>query len=100
MIEIFKLGGLSVTREDLLKVLHNPQKTSANASNNKSRNDLSVDKDVKACSNYMLESFLNGFIIFKRGHQDGESTQSKKNDYLIKKKENRENPILENLKKV
>ncbi|MFX3672848.1 MAG: DUF1456 family protein [Paenisporosarcina sp.] len=68
MVEIFKLGGIEVTKEELLLIL------------TKSKDDYFDDADdfydeneneenIK-CDNTMLESFLNGFIIFKRGKQE------------------------------
>ena len=68
MIEIFKLGGMEFTKEEVLLIL------------TKSKDDyydeVDYDDDTAEnegnikCDNVMLESFLNGFIIFKRGKQD------------------------------
>ena len=58
MVEIFKLGGIEVTKDEVLKIL--------------TTNDIN-DEDIAgnvSCNNSMFESFLNGFIIFKRGRQD------------------------------
>jgi len=68
MVEIFKLGGIELTKEEVLLVL------------TKSKDDYDDDADdfdyedeneenIK-CDNAMLESFLNGFITFKRGKQE------------------------------
>lgn len=72
MVEIFKLGGVVLTKinvQDMLK---------SNEGN---------DENNQICNYRMLESFLNGFIIFKRGAKEekpGESGDNKNfmiNDY-------------------
>lgn len=97
MIEIFKLGGLKVTREELLKVLHNPQKDRDGKTGIATPNAEAIPY-VKECSNHMLESFLNGFIIFKRGKQDNKSDGSEKNDFLITNNKSVNNVMLKKLK--
>lgn len=62
MVKIFKLGGVEVTKEEVLQLL------------TKSRDsydelDDEQEENIK-CNNSMLESFLNGLIIFKRGKQE------------------------------
>lgn len=66
MVEIFKLGGIELTKEEVLLVL------------TKSKDDYDDGDDFEyddeneeniKCDNAMLESFLNGFITFKRGKQ-------------------------------
>lgn len=58
MVEIFKLGGINVTKEEVLKML------------TKSNDDDDENEDIIKLNNVKLESFLNGFITFKRGKQD------------------------------
>ncbi|MGJ7919101.1 DUF1456 family protein [Neobacillus sp. LXY-4] len=58
MVEIFKLGGINVTKEEVLKML------------TKSNEDDDENEDIIKLNNVKLESFLNGFITFKRGKQD------------------------------
>ncbi|MFJ8065302.1 DUF1456 family protein [Psychrobacillus sp. NPDC096426] len=64
MIEIFNLGGIEVTKEELPKIL----------TKSKDEYDDVVDveetEDQIKCTHKMLDSFLNGFITFKRGKQD------------------------------
>ncbi|UOY91739.1 DUF1456 family protein [Ectobacillus sp. JY-23] len=62
MIEIFKLGGVSVTREELPKILTKVK--------DDYYDEIENDEDIIKCNDKMLESFLNGFITFKRGKQD------------------------------
>lgn len=62
MVEIFRLGGVTVTKEELQRMLSKPE----NNSNIDSEDEFIAADDMKNCNNYMLESFLNGFIIFKR----------------------------------
>ncbi|OZM56915.1 cytoplasmic protein [Lottiidibacillus patelloidae] len=56
MVEIFKLGGVEVTKADVMRILIKTE--SADAEN-----------QIK-CNNKMFDAFLNGFIIFKRGKQE------------------------------
>lgn len=65
MIEIFKLGGIDLTSEELRKILIQSKKVNSD--------EVEVENDIEEnlkCDNHMLESFLNGFIIFKRGRQE------------------------------
>ncbi|MFE8700729.1 DUF1456 family protein [Cytobacillus sp. FJAT-54145] len=59
MVEIFKLGGIDVTKEEVLEIL-----------SKKSNDEDEYDDEENEISNAMLESFFNGFIIFKRGRQE------------------------------
>ncbi|MEO2078557.1 MAG: DUF1456 family protein [Bacillus sp. (in: firmicutes)] len=82
MVQIFKLGDVEVTKEEVRMIL------------TKSSEDEDMDNEyfIK-CNNKMLESFLNGFIIFKRGRQETKPGQSEKpafskesvNNILLKK---------------
>ena len=56
MVEIFKLGGIEVTKEQVQKMLIKFNEENLN--------------EIEICDNFMLESFLNGLIIFKRGKKD------------------------------
>lgn len=87
MVEIFKLGGKEVTKEELPKIL------------TKSKDEYYDEVDVEEnddqikCNNKMLESFLNGFITFKRGKQEPkpgqiespEPPEKSANNMLLKK---------------
>ncbi|WP_456275123.1 DUF1456 family protein [Bacillus sp. AK128] len=84
MVEIFKLGGIAITKEEVLKLL-TKQKESEDFEGDLEQNE--------GCTNQMLESFLNGFIIYKRGKQDPkpgqpdmpELTNESMNNTLLKK---------------
>jgi len=95
MLEIFKLGGISVTREELQRMLLKPK----NAMNPISEEEEFVAADdMKRCNNYMLESFLNGFITFKRGKQEPQPGEPEKQAYLIKDNKAVNNVLLKKLK--
>ncbi|KOO47995.1 DUF1456 family protein [Viridibacillus arvi] len=87
MVEIFKLGGMEVTREEVPKIL-TKTKDEFDDEVNVEENDDQIKCDYK-----MLESFLNGFITFKRGKQDAkpgqlkapETTKDHVNNMLLKK---------------
>ncbi|MGG0668645.1 DUF1456 family protein [Lederbergia citrisecunda] len=63
MVDIFKLGGIEVTKEDVLQLL------------TKSNEDETENELQMKCTNQMLDSFLNGLIIYKRGKQDPQPGQ-------------------------
>jgi uncharacterized protein YehS (DUF1456 family) len=81
MVEIFKLGGIETTKEEVLEIL------------TKSTNDEAENEYIVKLNNMKLESFLNGFIIFKRGKQDPKPGQPEGpplsnecvNNFLLKK---------------
>lgn len=95
MIEIFKLGGINVSKEELLRMLLNPKK---DGDSEIKEDRFIVDKDIKECNNYMLESFLNGFIIFKRGKQDKKPSESEKHEFMIKNNKTVNNVMLKKIK--
>jgi uncharacterized protein YehS (DUF1456 family) len=84
MVEIFKLGGIELSKEEVLKLL-----TKSKDSEN---HDGDIDENEGLCDD-MIESFLNGFIIFKRGKQEPKPGQPEKpelskefvNNLLLKK---------------
>lgn len=63
MAEIFKLGGVELSVPEVIKVL------------TKSSEEEENEDQIK-CTNSMLDSFLNGLIISKRGRQDPRPGQS------------------------
>ncbi len=80
MVEIFKLGGIELTGGEVDMML--------SESNNEN----------KKCEYSELESFLNGFIIFKRGKRDPKPGQPEKPVLSIKNGKSVNNVILKKLK--
>jgi uncharacterized protein YehS (DUF1456 family) len=84
MVEIFKLGGIELSKEEVLKVL-----TKSKDSEDLDE-DMLEDEDHIPCDDEMYESFLNGFITFKRGPKPGQPdrpvlTYEHVNNLLLKK---------------
>ncbi len=96
MVEIFKLGGIEVTKEEVLEMLTKSKNSYPNEAD--SDGDLAENDDVIKCNNNMLESFLNGFIIFKRGKQDPKPGQPDRQAMSVKNNESVNNLILKKLK--
>lgn len=95
MIEIFKLGGVTVTKEELQKMLSKPK----NDSNvDSSKEEFDATDDMNKCSNYILESFLNGFIILKRGKQELKPGEPEKQAFMIKDNKSVNNILLKKVK--
>ena len=64
MVEIFQLGGIELTKEEVLKVLTKSQ------DQDEFEEEIVEDENHIPCDDEMYESFLNGFITFKRGRQE------------------------------
>ena len=92
MVEIFKHGGIDVTKEEVLKIL--------TKSHDRFEDDVEEVEDENHiyCDNVMLESFLNGFIIFKRGQQEPKPGQSDRSQFLITNYASVNNIVLKKLK--
>ncbi len=86
MAEIFKLGGVDVTVPEVIKILTKSDEY-----------DAESDDQIK-CNNSMLDSFLNGFIIFKRGKQEPRPGQPDTPEPSIKKSPNVNNLLLKKVK--
>lgn len=95
MVKIFKLGGVKVTKEEALKIL-----TKSNDSDDEADNYGNTDEneDHIKCTNSMLESFLNGFIIFRRGQQDPKPGQPTEPEKINPNVNNINNIMLKKLK--
>lgn len=87
MVEIFKLGGIEVTPEEIPMILTKLDEDSPNE-----------DKRYLECTNAMLDAFLNGLIIFKRGKQEPRPGQPKRPPLAITNDENVNNIILKKLR--
>jgi uncharacterized protein YehS (DUF1456 family) len=85
MAEIFKLGGEEVTVPEVIKLLTKID-------------DEADDDDQMKCNNSMLDSFLNGFIIFKRGKQEPKPGQADSPEPSFKKSANVNNLVLKKVK--
>ena len=94
MMEIFKLGGITITKEELERMLLKPKSNS----NLDSEDEFVANDDMKKCNNFMLESFLNGFIILKRGKQELKPGEPEKQAYIIKDNKTVNNVVLKKLK--
>lgn len=76
MIKIFKLGGVTLTNSDISALLAKEE-------------DENIEQ--KRCNNHLLNSFLNGLIIYKRGKQENSSELKEKvenktlNNLILKK---------------
>ncbi|MGX1452869.1 uncharacterized protein YehS (DUF1456 family) [Cytobacillus horneckiae] len=85
MAEIFKLGGLEVSVPEVVKILK------------KSDDEEEMDSQIKL-TNSMLNSFLNGFIIYKRGRQEPKPSQANTPEPSIKNNTNVNNILLKKVK--
>ncbi|MEK4487235.1 DUF1456 family protein [Psychrobacillus sp. FSL H8-0484] len=92
MVEIFKLGGVEVTKEEVLKIL--------TKSKDEYDDEVDVEEDENRikCNNKMFESFLNGLITYKRGKQDPKPGQSENPEPSEQHKDHVNNMLLKKLK--
>lgn len=75
MVEIFKLGGIELTKDEVLKVLTKSPESDDEADGIW---DAAEHEDHIKADNAMFESFLNGLIVFKRGKQEPKPGQPKR----------------------
>ncbi|MGG0657211.1 DUF1456 family protein [Rummeliibacillus pycnus] len=92
MVDIFKLGGVEVTRDELRKILTKSKDEYDEA------DDVSESNDQIKCNDKMLESFLNGFVTFKRGPQQPKPGQPKSQEMPEQSKDRVNNMLLKKLK--
>lgn len=91
MVEIFKLGGVEVTKEEVLKILTKAKEESE-------EEEVVEDENHIKCNNKMLESFLNGLITHKRGKQDPKPEQPADKESVVQQKDHVNNMLLKKLK--
>lgn len=96
MVEIFKLGGVEVTKEEVQKLLIKPKDSYYDEVGNDG--DIDEEEEYITCNNFMLESFLNGLIIFKRGKQDPKPGQPERPAMTIKDHGSVNNVMLKKVK--
>lgn len=87
MVEIFKLGGVQLTKEQVKDILTKLKDE-----------EVEETEDHLKCNDRMLESFLNGFITFKRGPQQSKPGQSNNSQPAIIAKDHVNNMLLKKLK--
>ena len=94
MVEIFKLGDIELTKEEVLQVLTKSKDDFYDEDDN--FDEAEANEEHIKCDNIMLESFLNGLIIFKRGKQEPKPGQPERPAYS--KNERVNNILLKKLK--
>lgn len=92
MVEIFRLGGIEVTKAEVIKILTKLKDTIDEEVN------IEENDDYIPCDYHMLESFLNGFIIFKRGKQEPKPGQPENATLPVSTLESANNLLLKKLK--
>ena len=85
MIEMFKLGGAHVTKDELMNMLI------------KVKDDEEAPENFIKVNNKLLEQFLNGFVTYKRGPQKDENGNVKP-PMEATGKENANNMLLKKVK--
>lgn len=91
MVEIFKLGGMEVTKEEVVDMLTKLKKSP--------QQEVDDENDyVLTCDIMMLESFLNGFITLKRGKQDPKPGQPAGQAMPLQTNESANNLLLKKMK--
>jgi uncharacterized protein YehS (DUF1456 family) len=95
MMKIFKLGGITVTKEELQRMLLKPKNNSNHVSD---EDEFIANDDMMICNNYILESFLNGFIILKRGKQESKPGEPEKQVFMMKDNKTVNNVLLKKVK--
>lgn len=94
MMEIFRLGGIAVDREELQRILLKPK----NMDHIDTEEEFIADDNMRKCNNYMLEAFLNGFITFKRGEHEAKPGEPEREAFIIKNNKAVNNVVLKKIK--
>lgn len=97
MVEMFKLGGVDLTKEEVLKVLTKSE-DSYDEEDDYDYDEGAENEEHIKCTNSMLDSFFNGLIIYKRGHQEPKPGEPKKPDRSIKNYSSVNNVLLKKVK--
>ncbi|WP_066320124.1 DUF1456 family protein [Bacillus sp. FJAT-29814] len=84
MAEIFKLGGMDVTVPEVIQIL--------------TKTEEDEDDFQIKCNNSMLNSFLNGLIVYKRGKQEPKPGQPDTPEPPLKNGANVNNLLLKKVK--
>lgn len=95
--DIFKLGGLDYTKEEVRKILIK-SKDNSYFHDGLSMEEIDALEDNTPCTNEMLERFLNGLIIYKRGKQEPRPGTTPPPEITIKDDKSVNNVILKKLK--
>jgi len=96
MVKIFKLGDVELTVEEVRKLLIKSKDTYRYNNAVDDYDEIEEKEENIKCNNRMLESFLNGLTIFKRGKQDPKPGQPE--IPVLKNSENPNNMMLKKLK--
>ncbi|HBV88536.1 MAG TPA: DUF1456 domain-containing protein [Desulfosporosinus sp.] len=96
MVQIFKLGGAELTEEIVRKLLMKSKDTYRYNDEVDDPDGVEDKEENIKCKNSMLETFLNGLIILKRGKQDSKPGEPEKPG--LKNNENPNNILLKKLK--
>ncbi|MDD2400861.1 MAG: DUF1456 family protein [Clostridia bacterium] len=96
MVKIFKLGGIELTKEEVQKMLIKSKDYYNDEADD--HDDIEEKEENIKCNSNTLESFLNGFIIFKRGKRDLKPGQSERSALSIKDSGSVNNVMLKKLK--
>lgn len=92
MAKIFKLGGVEVTVPEVVKIL------TKSSDEGYDDDELTEEEENIKCNNAMLDSFLNGLIIYKRGKQEPKPGQPETPELPLKKSANVNNLLLKKVK--
>ena len=95
MVEIFSLGGIQTTKEEIQELL---TKSKGSSNDDAENEEFQANEYNKKLDNFMLESFLNGFVIYKRGTQDSKPGEPEKQAVLIMNNRNANNILLKKVK--
>lgn len=96
MLEIFKLGGVELNQEELRKILIKSKDSYHDEA--RSHDEIEEEEENLSCDNNTLESFLEGFIIFKRGKKEIKPGEPERAKLTTNNSVNVNNMVLKKLK--
>lgn len=94
MVEIFTLGDMDLSVGDVRYLLSKVDEKDSHEDDD----EFSENLYKKECTDRMLESFLNGLIVYKRGRQTSKSGEPIKMTYSLKHRKDANNILLKKVK--
>ena len=95
MVEVFRLGGLELTKEAVQKMLLKSKKDEATEAGEA---DTASGDEQLACDNATLESFLNGLITSQRGKPQAKPGEPEQKPEFVLNNGNVNNMLLKKVK--
>lgn len=97
MVEIFKLGEMEIPIQEVRQLLSKQDEKESQVDED-DEDEFSENLYKEDCTDHMLESFLNGLIVYKRGRQKSKTGEPVKMTFSLKHNKDVNNILLKKVK--